>query len=247
MARITIVPAIDIIEGRCVRLSQGDYAKGKTYDGRPEDVARGFADAGVERIHLVDLEGAKVSSPRNLGTLEAIANALADKGIRIEWGGGLKKDEDLKSAFSAGCTDAVIGSVAVAKPELMKQWLGIYGGESIVLGADVRNGRIAVKGWQEDSCMTIKDLVESFVPSGLTQCIATEISHDGMLAGPAASLYSELKAQWPDILWTASGGICSMDDIAELDSRGIDRVIVGKAYYEGYITLKDMEKWSRNE
>lgn len=247
MAKITIVPAIDIIGGRCVRLSQGDYAKGKTYDGRPEDVAKGFADAGVERLHLVDLEGAKVSAPRNLSTLEAIAGALANSNIRIEWGGGLKNGGDLKSAFSAGCTDAVIGSVAVAKPELMKQWLGVYGGGSVVLGADVRNGRIAVKGWQEDSCLTIKDLVENFVPSGLKQCIATEISHDGMLEGPAVSLYSNLKAQWPDMIWTASGGISSMDDIAELDFRGIDRVIVGKAYYEGFITLKDIEKWSRNE
>jgi len=236
-----IVPAIDIIESKCVRLSQGDYNRTKVYEARPEDVAKGFADAGVTRIHLVDLEGAKVSAPRNLKTLEKIASALS--GIRLEWGGGLKTEQDLRSAFNAGCTDAVIGSTAVKEPELFASWLKTFGGEAIVLGADVRDGKIAVKGWQESSEMTIDSLVERFLHYGLTQCIVTEISHDGMLAGPATELYKRLLAKWPNIAWTASGGISCMRDIEVLSQAGIPRTIVGKAFYEGRISLKEIADW----
>lgn len=243
---IQLVPAIDIIEGKCVRLSQGDYARQTTYGGSPADVARCFADAGVSRIHLVDLEGAKVSQPRNLRTLEAIANAVQGR-MKLEWGGGLKQENHLRSCFDAGCTDAVIGSTAAAEPDVFETWLMAYGPDHIVLGADVRGGKIAVKGWQEDSQLGIEDLVGRFIKKGLSQCIVTEISKDGMLSGPATDLYCKLKAQWPSIAWTASGGISGMNDIEELNSKGIDRVIIGKAYYEGHITLNDIEKWSRNE
>ena len=237
-----IVPAIDIIQGRCVRLSQGDYARTKVYEGDPQEVAKAFADCGVGRIHLVDLEGAKLSAPRNLDTLEKIASALHGR-VRMEWGGGLKREEDLRSAFSAGCTDAVIGSTAAGQPELFLRWLENFGGEAIVLGADVRDGKIAVKGWQESSSLTIEALVERFLPYGLQQCIVTEISHDGMLEGPAAPLYERLCAKWPSIAWTASGGVSCMKDIEDLAAAGIPRVIVGKAYYEGRISLKDIENW----
>ena len=243
---IELVPAIDIIEGKCVRLSQGDYGRMTSYSGNPADVAKAFADAGVGRLHLVDLEGAKVSQPRNLPTLEAIANAL-DSRIRLEWGGGLKTEDHLRSCFDAGCTDAVIGSTAAKEPATFETWLEKYGAESIVLGADVRKGRIAVKGWQEDSELGIEELVERFSRKGLKQCIVTEISRDGMLGGPATELYVKLKERWEGIVWTASGGISSFKDIEELDSKGIDRVIIGKAFYEGYITLKEIEQWSRNE
>lgn len=242
---IQLVPAIDIIEGKCVRLSQGDYARQTTYGGTPADVARAFADAGVSRMHLVDLEGAKVSQPRNLRTLEAIAEAVQGR-MRLEWGGGLKKEADLRSCFDAGCTDAVIGSTAAAEPETFEAWLMAYGADHMVLGADVRGGKIAVKGWQEDSALSIEDLVGRFSLKGLSQCIVTEISRDGMLSGPATELYCALKAKWPSIAWTASGGISGMKDIEALNDKGIDRVIIGKAFYEGYITLKDIEKWSQN-
>lgn len=241
----TIVPAIDIIEGKCVRLCQGDYSRSKVYSGSPEDSAKAFADAGVRRIHLVDLEGAKVSSPRNLLSLERIARAT--DGVRLEWGGGLKTESDLHSAYDAGCTDAVIGSTAVREPELFRKWLEKFGGEAVVLGADVREGFVAVNGWQENSSVRIEELVEKFADSGLTQCIVTEISHDGMLQGPATELYEGLLSKWPSIAWTASGGVSSMKDIEALSKAGIPRAIVGKAFYEGRITLKDIEKWSRKE
>ena len=240
---IEIIPAIDIIEGRCVRLSKGDYGQKKVYDSSPLDMALQYADCGVKRIHLVDLDGAKVSHPVNLKTLEAIASKV---GLEIEWGGGLSSDEALRSSFSAGATCGIIGSVAVKEPELMHGWLKGFGPERIILGADVRGKMIAVKGWQEDSEVSVDDLISSFIPDSLSQVICTDISRDGMLQGPSFELYASLAESYPGLIFTVSGGISSFADIERLEEMGQKRVIVGKAIYEGRITLKQIEQWSRN-
>ena len=239
---IQIIPAIDLIEGRCVRLTRGDYGQKKVYDGAPADLARQYADAGVRRIHLVDLDGAKAGEPRNLKVLEAIASAVD---CELEWGGGIANTEALKSVFQAGATHAITGSVAALKPELFEQWLGLYGA-ALILGADVRDGRIAVKGWLEQVPVTIEDLVRRFLPLGLKECIVTDISRDGMLQGPSSALYQRLQGAFPDLSFTVSGGISSMEDIRALDTMGLKKVIVGKALYEERITLKDIALWSQN-
>lgn len=231
---IEIIPAIDMIDGRCVRLSQGDYERCSVYNVRPEDMVRSFVDAGLERIHVVDLDGAKVSRPVNLLTLEKMA---AINGARIEWGGGLKSRQALDDAFNAGASYAVVGSLAAKNPPLMAEWLRELGAARIILGADVRDGKISVNGWLEDTEMTIESLIDVLLPSGLNQVICTEISRDGTFAGPATDLYKELGSRYPSVVLTASGGIGKMADIETLAEAGIPRVIVGKALYEGRISL----------
>lgn len=239
---IQIIPAIDLIDGRCVRLTKGDYGLKKVYDGSPLDVARQFADAGVSRIHLVDLDGAKAGAPRNLQVLEGIAAAVS---CELEWGGGIGTSESLQSVLGAGATHAIVGSVAALKPALFEEWLSLYGGR-VILGADVRGGRIAVKGWLEEAPYTIEDLVERFLPQGLRECIVTDISRDGMLSGPSTELYARLQSAYPSLSFTVSGGISSMEDVRALDAMGLGKVIVGKAFYEGRITLSDIALWSQN-
>ena len=239
---IKIVPAIDLIDGRCVRLTRGDYGQQKTYDGSPVDMARSYADAGVERIHLVDLDGAKAGAPCNLGTLEAIAGAVS---CELEWGGGIGATEALKSVFDAGATHAIAGSVAALKPSLFEQWLDLYGAR-MILGADVRGGRVAVKGWLEEAPLTIDQLVERFLPRGLRECIVTDIARDGMLQGPSIGLYTRLQTAWPGVVFTVSGGVSSLEDLRALDALGLKKAIVGKAIYENRITLKDILLWSQN-
>ena len=239
---IQIIPAIDLIEGRCVRLTRGDYGQKKVYDGAPAELARQYADAGVRRIHLVDLDGAKAGEPRNLKVLEAIASAVS---CELEWGGGIANTEALKSVFEAGATHAIAGSVAALRPELFEEWLRLYGA-TMILGADVRDGRIAVKGWLEEVPFSIEDLVQRFLPLGLKECIVTDISRDGMLQGPSSALYQHLQSAFPELSFTVSGGISSMEDIRALDTMGLKKVIVGKAIYEACITLKDIALWSQN-
>lgn len=239
---IRIIPAIDLIDGRCVRLTRGDYAQKKVYDGFPAEVARSYADCGVERIHLVDLDGAKAGSPQNLRTLEAIASAVS---CELEWGGGIAGDAALQGVFDAGATHAIVGSVAARRPELFESWLSRYGSR-MILGADVRDGRIAVSGWQESVALGIDELVARFLPLGLRESIVTEISRDGMLQGPASELYVRLQAAFPQVGFTVSGGISGMEDIRALDTLGLRKVIVGKAIYENRITLKDIALWSQN-
>ena len=236
---IEIIPAIDLIDGRCVRLSQGDYGQCTRYDASPVDMAKRFLDAGLTRIHLVDLDGAKASRPMNLRTLEQIARR---DGVSIEWGGGIKTDDSLRDTFNAGATYAIIGSIAVKSPELFGRWLQKYGGERLVLGADAKNGKVAVTGWLEETSKSIAELVNDFIPSGLTQAICTDISKDGMLEGPAYELYSELQTQFPQVVFTVSGGISSIDDIVRLDELGMKRVITGKALYENKISLSQLTK-----
>lgn len=235
---IEIIPAIDIMDGRCVRLTKGDYGTRKTYDAPVVEMALRYQDCGVRRIHMVDLDGAKASMPVNLRALESVASKT---GLELEWGGGISSDEALTDCFNAGATCAIIGSVAVKNPSLMSSWLDKFGPGRIILGADVREGKVAVKGWLEDSEKTVEGLIEDF-PT-LNQVICTDISRDGMLEGPTFELYRKLQAVYPDICFTVSGGISSMDDIEKLDSLGLKKVIVGKAIYEGRITLKDIEKW----
>ena len=244
MSRVEIIPAIDIIEGRCVRLSQGDYAQTKVYDASPVDMAKRYADCGVKRIHVVDLDGAKSSSPRNLKTLEKMAVG-AD--VEIEWGGGIKSEESLRALFDYGATYAIVGSVAAQNQMLFAEWLARYGGGRMVLGADVRDGKVAVNGWQQEVELTIDDLVGEFLPMGLSQVICTDISRDGMLQGPSFELYTRLQEQYGAVDFTVSGGISSMKDIEECDRLGLRKVIVGKAIYENRITLKDIERWLLNE
>lgn len=244
MSRVEIIPAIDIIEGRCVRLSQGDYAQTKVYDASPVDMAKRYADCGVKRIHVVDLDGAKSSSPRNLKTLEKMAVG-AD--VEIEWGGGIKSEESLRALFDYGATYAIVGSVAAQNQMLFAEWLARYGGERMVLGADVRDGKVAVNGWQQEVELTIDDLVGEFLPMGLSQVICTDISRDGMLQGPSFELYTRLQEQYGAVDFTVSGGISAMKDIEECDRLGLRKVIIGKAIYENRITLKDIERWLLNE
>ena len=239
---IEIIPAIDLMDGRCVRLTRGDYGQKKVYDGSPVEVARQYADAGVKRIHLVDLDGAKAGAPRNLSTLEAIAGAVS---CELEWGGGIGSTEALESVFFAGATYAIAGSVAALKPDLFEQWLDLYGAR-MILGADVRDGQIAVKGWLEQVPVSIDSLVQRFLPMGLRECIVTDISRDGMLQGPATPLYVRLQEAFPEISFTVSGGISSAADIRLLDEAGLRKVIVGKALYEQQITLNDLKPWLQN-
>lgn len=244
MSRIEIIPAIDIIEGRCVRLSQGDYARTKVYDASPVDMAKRYADCGVKRIHVVDLDGAKSSAPKNLRTLERMATG-AD--VEIEWGGGIKSEESLRALFDYGANYAIVGSVAAREPMLFAEWLSRFGGERMVLGADVREGKVSVNGWQEDLSITIEELIDGFLPLGLSQVVCTDITRDGMLQGPSDELYVGLQSRYPSIDFTVSGGIGSMADVERLSQKDLRKVIIGKAIYENRITLKDIERWSLNE
>lgn len=234
---MTIIPAIDLIDGQCVRLSQGDYEQKKQYHVSPEDMVKDYVAHGLHRIHVVDLDGAKASSPQNLSILRQLSSV---EGAEIEWGGGIKSDEALQSVFEAGAKYAVVGSIAAKEPMLFQRWLETYGGERMVLGADVRDGRVSINGWTEDTCMTIDDLIDRFLPHGLTQVICTDISCDGMLQGPADALYVSLHQIYPSLKITVSGGISSLEDIHRLQRAGLDRVIVGKAIYEGRIKLDEL-------
>ena len=237
-----VIPAIDIIEGRCIRLTQGDYASQKTYDGKPEDWARAYADCGVNRLHLVDLEGAIAASPKNLRTLERIASLDL---LELEWGGGIKNDAALADVLNAGARWAIVGSVAVREPEKMKRWLARYG-ESIILGADAINGRVAVNGWQEDGGMELEGLIGLFLPCGLKQAIVTDISRDGMLQGPSFELYTGLQERFPDLGIIVSGGVSGADDILRASELDLHGIIVGKAIYEKRITFKELTACLRN-
>ena len=240
---VEIIPAIDIIEGRCVRLSQGDYDQRKVYDASPIDMAKRYADCGVKRIHVVDLDGAKSSSPQNLKTLERMAVGAS---VEIEWGGGLKSEEALRAIFDYGATYAIVGSVAAQKRDLFAEWLQMFGGERMILGADVRNGKVSVNGWLEDLALSIEELIDGFLPYGLKQVICTDITKDGMLEGPSFGLYTDLQSRYESVDFTVSGGIASMADIERAEELHLCRVIVGKAIYENRITLKEIEQWLLN-
>ena len=234
---INIIPAIDLIDGKCVRLTKGDYNQKKEYSASPLDMALRYQDIGISRLHLVDLDGAKSSSPKNLHVLEEIAIRTA---LDIEWGGGIKSDQALYDAYNAGADHLIIGSVAATQPERFAQWLDFYGGERLILGADVSKGRVAINGWLEQSKLTIEELIDRFRPHGLREVICTDITKDGMLQGPSFELYARLQAAYPEQDIIVSGGISCMDDIRRLDEMELRHVIVGKAIYEGRIGLEEI-------
>lgn len=237
---IKIVPAIDIIGGRCVRLSQGDYNRSTFYSAKPSEMALRFMEAGLERVHAVDLEGAKAGHPVNLATLGKLASIA---GTEIEWGGGIKTRADVEAALEAGASRVVLGTMAVKDPGLFKSLLLEYGPGRIVLGADARGTKVAVSGWMETSAIELSDLLGYFLPD-LSEVIVTDISKDGMLSGPDSEFYRNLMDKFPFLGITASGGVGSIEDIKALDGIGVSAVIVGKALYEGRIKLEDISNGS---
>lgn len=237
---IQVIPAIDIIGGRCVRLSQGDYSRKTSYDDSPLATATRFLDSGIRAVHIVDLDGAIEGYPVNLNLLKSIS---ALKGLDIEWGGGMKSREDVESVLEAGASKAICGTMAVRNPEVFSGLLEEFGPDRIVLGADVRGREVAVNGWTENTGVDLFDLIESFLPN-LWNVIVTEISRDGMLCGPDVELYDDILYEFPEISLSASGGISGVADIAALEKTGVPKVIVGKALYEGKISLEEIARWS---
>ena len=234
---IKIIPAIDIIDGQCVRLSQGDYQRKKVYNTNPLEVAKSFEDAGIEQLHLVDLDGAKAKHIVNWKVLETIANNTS---LKIDFGGGIKTDEDIKTAFKAGAHQVTCGSIAAKNPRKVLDWLAEYGNERIILGADAKDKLIAVSGWMEETGIALEKFISEYIKKGLRYVICTDIAVDGTLAGPNINLYKELINTFPEMMLIASGGVSQFDDIVALDKAGIYGVIVGKAIYEGKIDLKQI-------
>lgn len=239
---IEIIPAIDILDGKCVRLSQGDYQRKTLYNANPLEVAKSFEDAGISRLHLVDLDGAKAHHIVNWKVLETIATKTR---MVIDFGGGLKSDNDLQTAFECGATMVTGGSVAVKNKDVFAGWIQKFGPERIILGADVKDNKIAVAGWEEDSGIDIKDFIRSYSEMGITKVISTDISKDGMLEGPSFDLYQSLLLQFNGLYLIASGGVSKMDDIVQLAEKGVPAVITGKAIYEGKITLKQITEFNK--
>ncbi|WP_026934982.1 1-(5-phosphoribosyl)-5-[(5-phosphoribosylamino)methylideneamino]imidazole-4-carboxamide isomerase [Christiangramia echinicola] len=239
-----IIPAIDIIEGKCVRLSKGDYSTKKIYNEDPLEVAKSFEAHGIEYLHLVDLDGAKSSHIVNHKILESIATKTA---LKIDFGGGLKTDKDLQIAFESGATQITGGSIAVKNPDLFQSWLQKYGNEKIILGADAKDRKIAVSGWLEDSDKEIIPFIQNFEKAGVKYVICTDISKDGMLEGPSFELYQEILSETENINLIASGGISTFDELPKLDELGCEGVIIGKAIYENRISLKQLENYILNK
>ncbi|MCA6075175.1 1-(5-phosphoribosyl)-5-[(5-phosphoribosylamino)methylideneamino]imidazole-4-carboxamide isomerase [Fulvivirga sedimenti] len=232
-----IIPAIDIIDGKCVRLSQGDYSQKTVYADDPLEVARQFQGAGLKYLHLVDLDGAKSGGIVNWKVLESITSKTD---LIVDFGGGIKKGEDIKIALNAGATQVTCGSIAVKNPAIVYQWLENYGPNKLILGADVNNGMIAVHGWTEKTTLSIEDLIHSYIAQGMDYVICTDIATDGMLKGPNFKLYNDILEIFPHIHLIASGGVTTMDDLLKLKENGLEGAIVGKAIYEGKISLKDL-------
>lgn len=234
--KIELIPAIDIIDGKCVRLTKGDYDQ-KTVYGKPLDMALDFERLGFKRLHVVDLDGAKSKHIVNDEILRRIAT---DTQLVVDFGGGIKTDEDLEKAFAAGAQMVTVGSIAVTKPELFMSWLEKYGAERMILGADVRHGKISINGWKEDSDENLLPFLKKYIDAGVKNVLCTEISKDGTLAGPAIDLYKRVMDAYPELHLIASGGVSSKTDIEALDAAGIPAVVFGKAIYEGRIDLKQL-------
>lgn len=233
-----IIPAIDIIEGKCVRLTQGDYAQKKVYNENPLEVAKQFEDAGIERLHLVDLDGAKAGRIINWKVLEMLAGKTE---LIIDFGGGIKTEKDIDIIFDSGGAIATVGSIAVKASELFYQWLTKYGGAKILLGADVKEEKISIHGWTEQTEINIFDFLNENISHGLKQAFCTDISKDGLLQGPAINLYKKIIQKFPSLKFIASGGVSSMKDLEQLKETGCKGVIIGKAIYEGRIKVSDLK------
>jgi phosphoribosylformimino-5-aminoimidazole carboxamide ribotide isomerase len=238
---IRIVPAIDLIDGKCVRLTQGDYAQKKVYNEDPFEVARMFEDHGIKHLHLVDLDGARQKHVVNHKVLERIATHTK---LVIDFGGGIKTDDDLKLVFQSGAAQATIGSVAVTDPSLFESWIQKYGSEKIILGADAKDNKIAVSGWMDVTNLDIFDFFAEYQKKLVKYVLCTDISRDGMLQGTAIDLYINLVNRFPDLKIIASGGVTKAEEIDRLNENRLFAVIIGKAIYEGRITLKELEKYS---
>lgn len=235
---IEIIPAIDIIEGKCVRLSKGDYDSKKVYNENPVEVAKEFEANGIRRLHVVDLDGAKSHHIVNYRILEKIATQTS---LIIDFGGGIKSDEDLDIAFSSGAQMITGGSIAVKEPELFSEWISKYGSDKIILGADVKDKKIAVGGWKEGTDVELMPFLDQYIKKGIKKVICTDIECDGMLQGPSTDLYKEILEEYPTLYLIASGGVSCIDDIIKLEEAKVPAVIFGKALYEGKIQLKDLK------
>jgi len=236
---IELIPAIDIIDGKCVRLTKGDYDQ-KTVYGEPLDMALEFERIGFKRLHVVDLDGAKSKHIVNDAVLKTITTGTT---LTVDFGGGIKTNEDLEKTFAAGAKMVTVGSIAVTKPELFMGWLEKYGAERIILGADVRHGKISINGWKEDSDEDLLPFLKKYIDAGVKNVLCTEISKDGTLAGPAIDLYKRVMDAYPELHLIASGGVSNQADIEALDAAGIPAVVFGKAIYEGKINLKELWDW----
>ena len=236
---IELIPAIDIINGQCVRLTKGDYDQ-KTVYGEPLEMALEFERIGFRRLHMVDLDGAKSKHIVNGSVLRRVTT---DTQLVIDFGGGIKTDADLEEAFRCGAQMVTVGSIAVTQPELFMGWLEKYGPERMILGADVRNGKISINGWKEDSEEDLLPFLKKYIDAGVKNVLCTEISKDGTLAGPAIELYNKVMEAYPQLHLIASGGVSCIDDIKALDKAGIPAVVFGKAIYEGKINLEELWDW----
>ena len=236
---MTVIPAIDIIDGKCVRLEQGDYNKISLYHKEPLEVAKRFQDAGLTRLHLVDLDGAKAGAVKNWKVLETIGGKTS---LLIDFGGGIKTEKDVQIVFNSGAALATVGSVAVKNEEEFVKWLLKFGSEKFLLGADVKNEKITVSGWQEETKIWIYDFIQKYIDHGIKQIFCTDVSKDGKLEGPSIDLYKNIISKFPALFFIASGGVSSVDDLKILEETGCKGAIVGKAIYENRITLDELRK-----
>lgn len=234
-----IIPAIDIIDGKCVRLTHGDYAQKKVYNEKPLEVAKEFEDAGLERLHLVDLDGAKAGAVKNWKVLEAIAGKT---NMVVDFGGGIKTEKDVTIVLDSGASWATVGSIAVKDEALFISWLQLFGAEKFLLGADVKNEKLTISGWTEQTDIWIYDFIEKYNALGINQIFCTDVSKDGALEGPATELYQNIVGKFPKLHFIASGGVSKMDDVWSLQEAGCSGVIIGKAIYEGRISLAELVK-----
>lgn len=237
---IELIPAIDIINGQCVRLTKGDYDQKTVYRDSPAEVAQEFEQLGFQRLHVVDLDGAK---SKHIVNSEVLRRITTETRLTVDFGGGIKTDDDIEKAFEAGASMVTIGSIAVTQPDLFIGWLDKYGPDRMILGADVRNGKISINGWKEDSTEDLLPFLKKYIDHGVKTVLCTEISKDGTLQGPAIELYKQVMAEYPQLHLIASGGVSSIDDIKALDAAGIPAVVFGKAIYEGKINLKELWDW----
>lgn len=234
---IELIPAIDLIDGKCVRLTKGDYNQKKIYNENPVEITKGFEEMGFKRLHVVDLDGARSKHIVNVDVLKAITT---ETNLVVDFGGGIKSEEDIEKAFANGASMVTIGSIAVTQPELFLKWLDQYGAEKLILGADVKNGMISINGWKEDSAEQLLPFLKKYIDHGVKNVLCTEISKDGTLQGPALQLYQEIMAAYPQLHLIASGGVSSNEDIIALDQAGIPAVVFGKAFYEGKINIPEL-------
>ncbi|MEC7753937.1 MAG: 1-(5-phosphoribosyl)-5-[(5-phosphoribosylamino)methylideneamino]imidazole-4-carboxamide isomerase [Bacteroidota bacterium] len=237
-----IIPAIDVISGKAVRLTKGDYNQKKEYSDSPLEVAQRFEQAGITHLHLVDLDGAKAQKPQNLEVLEAISSKTR---LRVDFGGGVKSRESLEAVLKAGAQQVTAGSIAAKDPEMVFSWLKHYGAEKVILGADVIDEKIAISGWQEDSGLDLFPFLEQYLAKGVTYCICTDVSKDGMLQGPSIELYKKIIKEFPQLKLIASGGVAELNDLYELREAGLYGAIIGKAYYEGRISLDELAAFNK--